>query len=215
MKKKIKALVLDLDGTLIDSLQDITMAVNHTMKELGYPTKNINFIENAIGNGAKTLLKACFPKGQRIDNHIYDLFISYYNSNCSNQTELYPGVIDFLNNTIHIKKAILTNKPIIPTLKIIKSLGIDQFFELVIGGDSFSYRKPHPIGLEKIIKAFSISPHEALMIGDGPQDIQAANAIGMDSIGIINRIGNKMELLQEKPTYIVQNFDEISKLLLD
>ena len=202
-------MIIDLDGTMIDSLPDLVLAVNLTLEEFGFPTRSKRFIQDAVGNGARELLNTCLPDHQKADNHTYELFISYYNTNCNNQTVLYPGVIDFLKNTMHIKKAILTNKPITPTIKIIRSFRIDHFFELVFGGDSFEHPKPHPIGLKNILKSFNISVSDAMMIGDGFQDIQAAKAIGMDSIAIINRIGNNTALLQEKPTYVVKNFQEI------
>ena len=205
-------MIIDLDGTLIDSLKDLVVAVNLTLKELGYPTRNNLFIQNAVGNGARKLLETCLPGHQVADDQTYELFISYYNSNCSKHTKVYPGVIDFLKKTTHIKKAILTNKPIAPTMKIIRSLQLDHFFDLVYGGDSFPYRKPHPIGLKTILQSFNILASQSMMIGDGFQDIRAARAIGMDSIAIVNRIGRKTELLQEMPTYVVQNFHEISAM---
>ena len=205
-------MIFDLDGTMIDSLQDLVLAVNLTLEELGHPKRNDTFIQNAVGNGARKLLETCLPTHQVADDQTYELFMSYYNSNCSNQTEVYPGVVDFLEKTAHLKKAILTNKPIAPTMKIITSLGLDHFFELVYGGDSFPHQKPHPMGLQTILQSFHISATQAMMIGDGFQDIRAANAVGMDSIAIINRIGKKAALLREKPTYLVQNFQEISAM---
>ena len=97
-------------------------------------------------------------------------------------------------------------------MKIITSLGVHHFFELVYGGDSFTHHKPHPMGLQTILQFFHISATQAMMIGDGFQDIRAAHAVGMDSIAIINRIGKKAALLREKPTYLVQNFQEISAM---
>ena len=197
---------------MIDSLQDLVLAVNLTLEELGYPRMNDVFIKNAVGNGAQNLLETCLPNPQVADDQTYELFMFYYNSNCNNHTELYPGVVDFLEKTAHLKKAILTNKPLAPTMKIITSLGVDHFFELVYGGDSFPHRKPHPMGLKTILQFFHISATQAMMIGDGFQDIRAAHAVGMDSIAIINRIGKKAALLREKPTYLVQNFQEISAM---
>tara|TARA_Y100000590_G_scaffold342723_1_gene391427 strand:+ start:931 stop:1584 length:654 start_codon:yes stop_codon:yes gene_type:complete len=211
--KNKKAFIIDLDGTIVDSLQDLIISVNLTLAELGYPTKNENFIKNAIGDGARTLLKVCLPNHRLPDKHTYELFMKHYHSNSLKKTKLYPGVMDFLENTIYIKKAILTNKPIAPAKKIISALGINKFFEFIYGCDSFPHPKPHPIGLKSIMKSFNIRVSQAIMIGDSFQDIRVANSIGMDSIAITNGIGEKTALLLEKPTYTVKNFEDILPML--
>ena len=207
-----KGIIFDLDGTLVDSLEDIAEAVNETLFELGFPPKNNNFIKRAIGSGAKTLLNTCLPPNISANEKIYKLFLSNYNSDSHNQTKLYPGVLNFLKNNGKIRKAVLTNKPIKPALKLINKLKINKYFEKIVGLDNENPPKPNPKGINNILKFLKLSPDQVIMIGDGFQDIAVANNVKMDSIAILDRIGDNQLILNQNPTYTVKNFFEISEM---
>ena len=209
MIKNKKGIIFDLDGTLVDSLEDIANAVNETLNELGLPRKNNKFIKSAIGSGAKTLLNTCLPPNVLVDEKIYKMFLINYNSETHNQSKLYPGVLSFLEKSADIRKAVLTNKPIEPALKIIKKLKINKYFEKIVGLDNVNPPKPDPSGLNTILTFLELSPDQAIMIGDGFQDIRVANNVKMDSIAILDRIGDNQLVLSQNPTYTVKNFFEI------
>tara|TARA_S200000501_G_scaffold379024_1_gene446650 strand:+ start:39708 stop:40355 length:648 start_codon:yes stop_codon:yes gene_type:complete len=210
--KNKKGIIFDLDGTLVDSLEDIANAVNETLNELGLPRKNNKFIKSAIGSGAKTLLNTCLPPNVLVDEKIYKMFLINYNSETHNQSKLYPGVLSFLEKSADIRKAVLTNKPIEPALKIIKKLKINKYFEKIVGLDNVNPPKPDPSGLNTILTFLELSPDQAIMIGDGFQDIRVANNVKMDSIAILDRIGDNQLVLSQNPTYTVKNFFEISDM---
>ncbi len=212
MIKNKKGIIFDLDGTLVDSLEDIANAVNETLNELGLPRKNNKFIKSAIGSGAKTLLNTCLPPNVLVDEKIYKMFLINYNSETHNQSKLYPGVLSFLEKSADIRKAVLTNKPIEPALKIIKKLKINKYFEKIVGLDNVNPPKPDPSGLNTILTFLELSPDQAIMIGDGFQDIRVANNVKMDSIAILDRIGDNQLVLSQNPTYTVKNFFEISDM---
>ena len=212
MIKNKKGTIFDLDGTLVDSLEDIANAVNETLNELGLPRKNNKFIKSAIGSGAKTLLNTCLPPNVLVDEKIYKMFLINYNSETHNQSKLYPGVLSFLEKSADIRKAVLTNKPIEPALKIIKKLKINKYFEKIVGLDNVNPPKPDPSGLNTILTFLELSPDQAIMIGDGFQDIRVANNVKMDSIAILDRIGDNQLVLSQNPTYTVKNFFEISDM---
>lgn len=239
MSSKYQLVVFDLDGTLIDSETDLMISSNYTMEQYGYPARTEAEVRSFIGNGAFKLLERslppeCHQEGStfaapvikpEIDfQAIYETFMTHYLEHCHENTFIHDGVIEYLDSLVAIqenqdqdtqlKLAVLTNKPIQPTLQIIKHLKLDHYFFQIIGGDSFEDKKPNPIGLNHIIAESGVRKDQVLMVGDGQPDMQVANHAGVDSLAILEGIGDENQLIAEKPTYSIRRFADISKLQL-
>jgi phosphoglycolate phosphatase len=210
--KQKTLLVFDLDGTLIDSLDDLTSAINLTLGDFNFPLKTKAHVRWAIGHGARTLLEKCIPEEliPQVDDY-YPQFIQNYDLCCSQQTRLYDGVLEFLKTNTQ-RKALLTNKPQKATEKVLLALGISDYFECVIGGDILETRKPDPQGLHYILEKLKVTIADSVMIGDGVPDILVANAIQMDSIAILEGLGEEQDLLQAQPTQTIRKFTELKDL---
>ncbi len=184
-----KAVLFDLDGTLIDSAPDLAASLNHALSSLGLPTYDLQTIRGWIGGGATLLLQRGLT-GQKetsgVDPKLFEkakeLFFAHYRANLCNQTKAYPyakEILEYLRPRYAL--ALVTNKPYAFVPPILRKLGLEHF-DLVLGGDSLEEKKPSPKPLLHVCERFEITPKEALMVGDSINDYLAAKAAGMDMV---------------------------------
>jgi phosphoglycolate phosphatase len=184
----LRLLVFDLDGTLIDSGADLCASVNAMLKKFGRPVLPQDVISTYIGDGAARLVSRSL--GEPDDPAFLDLaltyFLDYYREHKLDQTYVYPGVfaaLDSLRSEAQRSMAVLTNKPIGPSLAICEALGLSPYFFRVYGGNSFPSKKPDPEGLLALMKEAGVTGPETLMVGDSDVDILTARNAGAWSIG--------------------------------
>ena len=186
MSKRI--LLFDLDGTLIDSIQGTQLALNRLLSSHGFRHVTRQAVQTYIGNGPTVLvdraLHAASPESS------WDLaeetrgFLSHYARTAEAGSVLFDGVRETLQefkDAGHLM-ALCTNKPQKPTLNVIRSLGIDTLFDVVVGGDFLPVCKPDPEHLHYALRTIATEDHSALMIGDSAADIRAARAAGIPSV---------------------------------
>jgi phosphoglycolate phosphatase len=194
----LKLLVFDLDGTLIDSAQDLCNSVNATLEQFGRPHLSDEIIASYIGNGALTLVRRAFamddgaePSEQFLAD-AYKFFLDYYREHKLDYTYAYEGVLEALDalHKVHDQPdappramAVLTNKPVRPARAICEALGLAPYFLNIYGGNSFNTKKPDPEGLLVLMKEAGAKPEETVMIGDSQVDVQTARNGGAWSIG--------------------------------
>ncbi len=218
-----KLLLFDLDGTLIDSAPDLALAVNHTLKSLNRPIFDEDIIRSWVGNGAQTLVKRALSGKSEINENIdtalfenaLEIFLTFYKNNLCVKTLAYPNVLTTLK-TLQKKGyrlSIVTNKPFDFIEPILIGLGLDNLFEFSLGGDSLTNKKPHPEPLLHICEKLNISVENSLMIGDSKNDILAAKAASMDSIGVTYGYNYGEDIGIYKPDVIVSDFGNILKSL--
>ena len=211
-------IIFDLDGTLIDSLHDLASGVNYTLRQLNHREVTIEYVKKSIGNGAQKLVERCLPSYPEVQSQelkeAMDIFLPYYNENCDIETFAYPGVIEYLEKLkdLELDLAVLTNKPEAPTHKILKALKLDSYFSAVIGGDTLAQKKPSPIGQIALMDQFSTRPENTLMIGDGEPDLASAQAAGVDSIAILDGIGDADTLKKYQPIHFINTFAELNDI---
>ncbi|MEA2091669.1 MAG: phosphoglycolate phosphatase [Campylobacterota bacterium] len=222
MNFKDKELILfDLDGTLIDSAPDLALAVNHTLDALNRSTFDENIIRSWVGNGAQTLVKRAISGKSEVDLNIdedlfedaLNIFLNFYKNNLCVKTKTYPNVtstIRTLQERGYIL-AIVTNKPFDFIEPILKGLELSDIFELCLGGDSLTNRKPHHEPLCYACEKLNISINKSIMIGDSKNDILAAKAAKMDSIGVSYGYNYGEDIEIYKPDVVVDNFGAILK----
>ncbi len=196
--ESIQLLVFDLDGTLIDSAQDLCNSVNATLTHFGQDALPDETIAGFIGNGALMLVRRALtgegkiPISEASLAAAYNYFLDYYREHKLDYTYAYEGVLEALAalRTVHESPsappramAILTNKPVRPARAICEALGLAPYFLNIYGGNSFATKKPDPEGLFALMQEAGARPEETVMIGDSQVDVETARNAGAWSIG--------------------------------
>jgi phosphoglycolate phosphatase len=176
----VRALIFDLDGTLIDSKRDLVRSVNVMLREMGRAELKEETISGYIGQGAPQLVGRALGEGATEEEHkrALQFFLGYYEEHKMDTTRAYPGVAEALEELAELPMAILTNKPARISVRILNELGLKRYFRAVYGGNSFETKKPDPLGANTILREFGAAPQEAMLIGDSEVDVQTARNAG-------------------------------------
>jgi phosphoglycolate phosphatase len=176
----VRALIFDLDGTLIDSKQDLIRSVNAMLAEMGREPLHEDTVSSYIGHGAPRLVARALGNGATEEecDRALKFFLAHYDEHKLDSTCAYPGVAEALEELSDFPMAVLTNKPVRVSRKILEGLGLANYFRAVYGGNSFETKKPHPLGAKKILEELSAAPAEALIVGDSEVDVQTARNAG-------------------------------------
>jgi len=176
----VRALIFDLDGTLIDSKLDLIRSVNAMLLEMGREPLHEDTISGYIGHGAPQLVsQALGNDGTEADRErALKFFLAYYEEHKLDSTCAYPGVPEALEQLVALPMAILTNKPVRVSKRILDGLGLAKYFRAIYGGNSFESKKPDPLGAQTILREFGAAPAEAMLIGDSEVDVQTARNAG-------------------------------------
>ena len=216
VRKKVDLIVYDLDGTLIDSADDIVRAVNHTLKELKLKPRTIEEVRTFIGEGVQSLVKKSLGEEQEIHfNKALMTLRAYYWDHLLDHTKCYPGVEDILNFFSKKKQAVVTNKPEKYSVKILEGLGILKFFSAVIGGDSVVTKKPSPEGVFRLLNDLKIKPDRALIVGDSAIDIETGKNAKILTCAVTYGLGNQEAILAAKPDFKISRIEKLKNLFSD
>lgn len=224
MKLSNKEVILfDLDGTLIDSVPDLALAVNHMLETLNRDTFSVDIIRFWVGNGAQVLVKRALSGDSKIDEDLnpilfskaLDIFLTFYGQNLCIRTATYPLVPQTLKvlKTQGYRLVIITNKPFDFIAPILEGLQLGELFEYFIGGDSLTEKKPNPLPLLHICEKLGVTVEECIMVGDSKNDILAANTCGMQSIGVTYGYNYGEDIGVYKPSIVIDNFGDLLKFL--
>jgi len=176
----VRALIFDLDGTLIDSKLDLIRSVNAMLHEMGRGQLHEDTISGYIGHGAPQLVgRALGDNSTEAERErALKYFLAYYEDHKMDSTCAYPGVPEALRKLAAFPMAILTNKPLRISKRILEGLGLAKYFRAVYGGNSFETKKPNPLGALTIVHEFGATPPETILIGDSEVDVQTARNAG-------------------------------------
>ena len=193
----IAVALFDLDGTLVDSLDDLTDAVNHMLAGFGRQQLEAAQVRELVGKGARNLVQRALATDspEEIDQGLA-AFTEFNALHIADKSRLYPGARELLQQLAAggIHMAVISNKQESLSRLIVKALGVEAFFAIIAGGDTFPEMKPSPLPLLEVIEEFSCSPDEAVMVGDSINDIQAGNRAGITTIGCSWGYGSAAEL---------------------
>ncbi|WBF65598.1 MAG: HAD-IA family hydrolase [Candidatus Kinetoplastibacterium crithidii] len=220
---KISSVLLDLDGTLIDSLLDITDSINHMRKDLDLISLPEHIIKGFIGKGIDNLIKKSLydyiiSKNNTLDKEklfkkAKDLFSQYY-CNCNgNRTVLYQGVLEGLDKLRkeQLSLSIVTNKPSKPTFQILQKLNLSHLFSYVICGDTCQRCKPAPDQILFACKQLNVTPEECIMIGDSSNDVMAARAANLAAVLVVPYgYHNKKNILELCANDVIEDLTKTS-----
>jgi phosphoglycolate phosphatase len=212
----MRLLIFDLDGTLIDSKLDLAHAVNATRESMGMSPLEHDRIYSYVGNGAPLLVRRSIGM-EASDADVakaLEFFLAYYHEHMLDYTVLYPGVKQTLGELAGRGKnlAVLTNKPVRSSRAILEGLGIAEYFFEVYGGNSFEQKKPHPIGIERLMQELGVPAEQTLMVGDSAVDIQTARNASVRSCGVT--YGFQPEtLVATPPDYLIDGMPELLQVI--
>ena len=184
----IHLLIFDLDGTLIDSRLDLANAVNAMRAHMGMPPLENERVYSYVGNGAPVLVRRSLGEGagEAQLQEALEFFLEYYREHDLDYTTLYPGVRESLDRFRDAgkKMAVLTNKPVRMSRNIVNGLGVGAHFFQVYGGNSFEFKKPHPIGAETLMSEAGVDRVRTMMVGDSSVDVETARNAGIACCGL-------------------------------
>jgi phosphoglycolate phosphatase len=207
---EVRALIFDLDGTLIDSKLDLALSVNATLAELGRDPLPHEQIYSYVGQGAPALIARALGGDASEQDCLVGLefFIKYYSAHKLDNTALYPGVRDALDALKGMPMAVYTNKPVRVSRSIIQGLGIAGHFRFVYGGNSFERKKPDPMGVESILREFGAFPAQVMIVGDSEVDVQTARNSGTFVCGVTYGFGSH-HFTEYPPDLVVDNLTDL------
>jgi len=212
----VKALLFDLDGTLIDSKRDLVQSVNATLREMGRAELPEVLVASYVGSGAPVLISRALggaASPEELQNALA-FFLEHYEKHKLDFTKEYPGVREALEQLRGAPMAVLTNKPVNISLQILEKLGLAEFFRAVYGGNSFATKKPDPLGANTILGELGIAGAHAAMVGDSEVDVQTERNAGM--IYVIVNFGFGMHDRKLHPADIyVDRMEELVPLVAD
>lgn len=193
----VAGVVFDLDGTLVDSREDIAQAANYCLAAAGLPPRTTAEIQAFIGDGSRLLLARASgldAPDPRLDEMLERFFV-YYTAHAVDHTQLLPGAREALAALAHLPRALCTNKPRVTTLALLEGLGIDASFDAVVAAGDVPHHKPHPAPLLRASELLGVPSQRLVLVGDGPQDVECARAAGARSIGITEAVIVPLERL--------------------
>ena len=229
--ERLKLLVFDLDGTLIDSAQDLCNSVNASLKEFGLAALPDPAIAGFVGNGAQLLMQRALAMATGVAEEqveerrlaeVYEFFLTYYREHKLDFTYAYEGVLEALKalHQLHDAPAgraramaVLTNKPVRPARGICEGLGLADYFLHIYGGNSFPTKKPDPMGLRSLMEETGAAPEETVMIGDSKVDVETARNAGAWAVGCTFGFG-PLESGDSQPDVLVDHAAEWTEALL-
>jgi phosphoglycolate phosphatase len=203
--------VFDLDGTLVDSLDDLHASVNHALRVVGLPLRTRDEVRGFVGEGARVLLaKAVSPRDELLEQALA-AWRAHYEAHCLDRTRAYPGIESLLAGAGRIL-AVHTNKPGAMSRKILAGLGLLPRFAAVVGGDD-AQPKPDPTGLLEIMVQVGASPGETVVIGDSRHDVATARAAGVAIVAVTWGLSSHADLAQAGATIFAETAADLAPIL--
>lgn len=214
--KKISTVIFDLDGTLLDSLQDLADSTNHVLAQFGYPVHTLEDIRRFVGNGVRVLMERAVPDNLTPTEFetVFSEFKAYYVDHCMDKTKPYPGINELLEKlkANHYKVAIVSNK---------LQGGVDELYarffkdlvQVAVGECPEVKRKPNPDMVNKALEKLGSTADEAVYVGDSDVDLATARNSGLPCISVLWGFRDRDFLIQNGATHLVSNPDEIVSLL--
>ena len=203
-------IVYDLDGTLVDTGEDIAQAVNHMLARLSTAPLSLEEIRQYVGRGLHDLIGRCLKTDDpaRVEQGVR-LFGDYYADHLADHSTLYPGVRDVLEHFKTRAQAVLTNKPHPHAQDLLRALGIADYFLAVLPGGTDYPKKPHPAALQALMGQARVQPAETLLIGDSTIDVATGRSAGVFTVIVSQGFEDPRQLQASSPDVVVRDFEEL------
>lgn len=214
--------LIDLDGTLIDSVPDLAYCVDEMMKQLGMPVRGETAVRDWVGNGVQRLTERALINSvegmpdQALMDKAYPIFLDLYAQNNSQRSKVYDGVVAGLEwmQEQGYRLACVTNKAEAFTIPLLKAKGLHDYFEVIVSGDTCERKKPDPMPLLHAADLLGVAPENALMIGDSQSDVKAARAAGFHIFCMTYGYNHGEDIRNYEPDVVMDSFEELSNYLV-
>ena len=215
---KPKLIMIDVDGTLVDSVPDLAYCIDEMMQKLGLQKWGEDKVRHWVGNGVPKLVERALTgelegqPTQEVFDIAYPIFLDLYEDNNAQRSYLYDGVREGLDYLISqgYQLGCVTNKSEQFTHPLLKALGIFNDFKIIISGDTLAKRKPDPMPLLYCAEHFNLKPKECLMLGDSVSDVKAARAAGFDIICMSYGYNHGNDIADENPDLVIDSMNQLS-----
>jgi len=208
----IQLLLFDLDGTLVDTIRDITRALNHALKSVGSRELSIDETKQLVGEGITKLIeKLLGQENRQFREDVKSKFLSFYSDHLIDYSYVYPQVKATLERLEKYKKAVISNKREFLSSQILKKLELLEYFDIVVGSDTASEKKPSEIPILYVLQKLSIRPEETIMVGDSNFDIEAGKKAGVATVGVTYGYRGRKDLVDAD--YLIEEFFELPAVL--
>ena len=209
--------IFDMDGTVLDTLEDLKDALNVVLKEAGFPERTLEEVRHFVGNGIHKLIERGVPQGTdpAVTERVFDAFNRYYALHCAEQTRPYDGITDLIAalRKAGLKTALLSNKSDYAVQSLCQQY-FDGLFDIALGVKEGLQKKPSPDGVELICKQLRIAKRETVYIGDSEVDIATAANAGIDCIAVEWGFRTREEILAANAETIVSTNEELTNAIL-
>ncbi|MCG8039638.1 MAG: phosphoglycolate phosphatase [gamma proteobacterium symbiont of Stewartia floridana] len=221
MIKKPEMILIDVDGTLVDSVPDLAYCVDEMMKQLGRPVYGEAKVRDWVGNGVERLVRRALigqlngEPDEADFERAYPIFLELYAENTSLRSALYPGIregLDYLKGQGY-RLGCVTNKAAQFTLPLLKDLGVHDDFEIIIAGDTLPKKKPDPMPLLHAAENLGVEPSAALMVGDSQSDVKAARAASFQIVCMSYGYNHGEDIRNYNPDAVIDSLTEIQGIL--
>ena len=213
---KYKAVLYDMDGTVLDTLADLTDAVNVSLRRFGLPEQPAMHVRDVLGNGARRLIMGCLPEGtdERTADAVLEFYKPYYDAHCREKTAPYPGITELMQRLrdAGVKQAVVSNKPD-GAVKELAELFFGGLIESAVGESETVRLKPCPDAVLAAAKLMGVSKDECVYVGDSEVDIETARRAGMDCISVAWGFRDEDMLRAEGAACIVHSAEELFEAL--
>lgn len=210
----IDLIIFDLDGTLVDSKDDIVNAVNYTLRRHGLKEKKPAEIVSYIGTGSRELLRKSMDNavGASLDD-VLSTFTGYSIKHCADRSVLYPHVKETLEYFCDKKKTVVTNRIRDSAERLLGALGVRGYFDLIAGGDNINCLKPSPCPLDLMINKLDADKRRVIIVGDMEIDISAGRNADILTCAVTYGLGNKEDILKARPDFVIDDMIELKEII--
>lgn len=208
-----RLIIYDLDGTLVDTLQDITEAANHMLSAMQAPLLTPDHVRRFVGKGIQQLVSDCLGTDDpgRLAQGL-SIYRSYYSRHLADHSALYPGARELLEHFRARQQAVITNKPNPDSRDLLTALGVAGYFFDIIGGDAPHPRKPDPASAQSVMQRAGAAPAETLFVGDSPIDIETGRRAGVFTVVVTHGLVDAQEIDAASPDTMVSDLRELLDL---
>lgn len=210
--KSISLLIFDLDGTLVNTLEDIAASVNFTLQKLGRPLIPLDAVRQYVGDGVEMLMSRALGGQDDLLTDAVGVYTVHHSRNLMVRSRLYPSVKDTLEYFQALPLAVITNKSSAFVRPLLEGLGIARYFRKIFGADSGLPLKPAPDAVRKIMAELKAPKERTVIVGDGATDVRAGKAAGVITCAVTYGFRTEEELKKAGPDYIIHDLSELKDL---
>ncbi|OGW54212.1 MAG: hypothetical protein A2Y81_10985 [Nitrospirae bacterium RBG_13_43_8] len=208
----IKLIMFDLDGTLVDTAQDITNALNFALEPYDIKILTVEDTIKLIGEGVSRLVEKVLPvEKMHLKSDFIRRFLEYYSEHLTNNSKEYPHIRETLENLTNLRKAVISNKREDLSKRLLEKLGLSEYFDLIIGSDTASERKPSAVPVLYVINKLGVSIEESIIVGDSNYDIEAGRKAGVKTVAVTYGYRHRESLTEAD--YIIDDIRELVPLV--